>query len=74
MRNSTKAVIHPNDLTMLSEVLNKVIRAARPTDDIEEMELAARLTRLLLQQFTAGVTDRQDLESILRRAATRTLH
>jgi len=74
MRNSAKAVLHPDELTMLSEVLNEVLRAAQPMDDIEERELAVRLTRLLLQQFTAGLADRQKLKSILRRAATPTIH
>jgi hypothetical protein len=74
MHDSAKTVIHPNQLTMLAEVLNEVLRAARPKDKIEEFELAARLTRLLLQQFNAGVTDREKLKSIIQRAAIRMLH
>jgi hypothetical protein len=58
---------------MLAEVLNEVLRAAQPKDKTEELELAVRLTRLLLQQFNAGVIDRETLKSIIQRA-TRTLH
>jgi hypothetical protein len=74
MRDSVTSIIHPDELAMLSEVLNEVVRAARPKDEIEETELAVRLTRLLLQQYNAGVTDRQKLKSIIRSAASRTLH
>ena len=74
MQNSPKQVFCPDELDMLSEVLNEVMSAAGPQDKIIRRQLAARLARLLIEQFAAGVTDRAKLKFMLHRAATRTFH
>jgi hypothetical protein len=74
MQNSPKQVFCPDELDMLSEVLNEVMSAAGPQDKIIRKELAVRLARLLIEQFAAGITDREKLKSTIQCAATRTLH
>ena len=74
MPKSPRRVIYPNELDMMSEVLNEVIAAVGPLDKVARKDLAVRLTWLLLRQFDAGVTDRYQLKSTIQRAATRTLN
>jgi hypothetical protein len=74
MPESPRRVIYPNELDMLSEVLNEVIAAVGPLDKVARKDLAVRLTWLLLRQFNAGVTDRHQLKSTIQRAATRPLN
>src|SRR5262245_51008787 len=74
MQNSPKQVFYPDDLDLLSEVLNEVMSAVGPDDKTIGKKLAARLARLLIEQFTSGVTDREKLKSIIYRSATRSLH
>jgi hypothetical protein len=74
MQNSPKQVFCPDELDMLSEVLNEVMSAAGPQDKIIWKELAVRLARLLIEQFATGVTDRGKLKSTIQCAAIRTLH
>jgi hypothetical protein len=70
MQNSPKHVFCPDELDMLSEVLNEVVSATGSDDRIIRKKLAVRLARLLFEQFAAGVTDRDKLKSTIHRAAT----
>jgi hypothetical protein len=70
MQNSPKQVFCPDELDMLSEVLNEVVSATGSDDRIIRKKLAVRLARLLIEQFAAGVTDRVKLKSTIHRAAT----
>jgi hypothetical protein len=67
MRGSAKSQIHPNELAMLSDVLNEALSAARPADETAKRELAKRLAPLLVNLFTAGIADRVKLKSIIFR-------
>jgi hypothetical protein len=67
-------VFCPDELDMLSEVLNEVVSAAGSDDKIIRKEMAVRLARLLIEQFASGVTDRDKLKSTIHRAAIQTLH
>jgi hypothetical protein len=74
MQNSPKHVFCPDELDMLSEVLNEVVSATGSDDKIIRKKMAVRLARLLIEQFAAGVTDRDKLKSTIYRAAIQTLH
>jgi hypothetical protein len=74
MQDSPKNVFTPDELAMLSEVLNEVLGARGTEDEVASHELASRLAQLLLNLFTTGITDRAKLTSLLHRAAIRTLN